>query len=232
MKKAILTLLMSMAFSYLYCANTKDMTKLRPSLYQTNRFGKITTPHNNKLKKAKGRKPFSLPLGKELYAWNGIKSRCLNKNNKAYKYYGGRGIKMCARWRNSYRNFLLDMGQAPDATYSIDRIDNNGNYEPGNCRWATMDTQANNRRNNIVIEYDGQTKTLSDWSRDLKFSYRAVHRLLKINKDLSPSQVLTDAIAPKSKLKIKKISMGPRYYHDLQSTRERYNLSPLGYGRI
>jgi hypothetical protein len=87
----------------------------------------------------------------EYNSWHGATQRCSNRNNPKYKDYGGRGIKVCERWlgRDGFKNFLTDMGYKPSPQHSLDRFPNkNGNYEPGNCRWATPLQQGNNKRNN------------------------------------------------------------------------------------
>lgn len=94
----------------------------------------------------------------EYNSWQSMKGRCLNKNNDDYLHYGGRGIKVCKRWISSFENFYHDMGLRPSRKHSIDRIDNDGNYEPKNCRWSTQDEQTRNRRrmkNKFNIPYRG-----------------------------------------------------------------------------
>lgn len=97
----------------------------------------------------------------EYEAWINIKSRCYNPRRREWKHYGGRGIKICERWRNSYAAFLEDVGWRPHPSMVIDRIDNNGHYEPGNVRWATGVQSANNKRNNRIIN----GLSLAEWER-------------------------------------------------------------------
>ena len=112
--------------------------------------------------------------------WLGIKQRCLNPNNKSYINYGGRGITVCKEWSESYENFRdwsLNNGYADNL--SIDRIDVNGNYEPSNCRWANAKQQANNRRSNLEITYNSETKTLMQWAEVFNLPYSAVTQRYK-----------------------------------------------------
>lgn len=116
----------------------------------------------------------------EYYIWSGMKDRCINPNNKGYKNYGGRGIKVCDRWFNSFENFISDMGNKPTPYHSLDRHpDNNGNYEPSNCRWATDEEQSRGKRNNRIIECKGLTMILMDWAKYLRISQSTLGYHLK-----------------------------------------------------
>ena len=105
---------------------------------------------------------------KEYTAWMNMKKRCYDKNYKAYKWYGQRGITVCDRWLSDYKNFLDDMGRKPSQKHSLDRIDSNGNYTPGNCRWANQHTQATNSSHPHMISLGGKTLCMRDWAKELK----------------------------------------------------------------
>lgn len=105
----------------------------------------------------------------EYEAWAGLIARCTNPNHKKYKDYGGRGIRVCDRWLNSFENFLEDMGFKPSPELSLDRYPNNesGIYEKSNCRWATTIEQNRNRRSNRWIEYNGYNLIITQWALKL-----------------------------------------------------------------
>jgi hypothetical protein len=99
------------------------------------------------------------------YTWVGMIVRCTKPEAKGYEHYGGRGIRVCPRWLESFENFLTDMGEKEEGL-SIDRIDVNGDYEPNNCRWASDDEQANNRRSSAMLTYKGRTQTMAQWGKE------------------------------------------------------------------
>lgn len=105
--------------------------------------------------------------------WLSMKRRCDNPNATNYYLYGGRGIKYDERWK-VFENFYEDMGDRPSDKHSLDRIDHDGDYCKDNCRWATVYEQANNKRNNRFIVYNGKSKTLSEWARIGKMSTRTL----------------------------------------------------------
>jgi len=115
----------------------------------------------------------------EYTSWSQMKDRCYNKNDHAFYRYGGRGITVCDRWRNSFINFFSDMGPRPSPNHSIDRIDNNGNYEPSNCRWATIKEQNRNRRDNSLITVNGVTKCLVAWVEELGICRTTIQRRMQ-----------------------------------------------------
>jgi hypothetical protein len=111
----------------------------------------------------------------EYRIWKGMICRCYNKNRDNYPRYGGRGIMVCEMWRHSFEAFIADVGPRPSPKHTLDRYpDTNGHYEPQNVRWAVLQEQNNNRRNNRIIEYNGERKTIMQWSRTLNTSRRVL----------------------------------------------------------
>lgn len=126
--------------------------------------------------------------GKKTAEYNtlvGMKRRCYNKNDEKYPIYGGRGIIICERWLSNFENFLADMGKRPSKDHSIDRIDVNGNYEPGNCRWATRSEQQRNQRTNKWIEHNGKKMIQSDWAAFLNILPSQIFYHLGLGRDFS-----------------------------------------------
>lgn len=108
--------------------------------------------------------------------WQHMLRRCRDPRVEGYKYYGGRGIKVCARWLK-FENFYTDVGDIPEGM-SFDRKNNGGDYEPGNWRWATPIEQANNKRNNVWYEYKDERKTVAQWARKLNMNVETLRKRL------------------------------------------------------
>lgn len=111
-------------------------------------------------------------------SWSSMRGRCLDGNNMGFKNYGGRGISICERW-SSFELFVKDMGVRPSKKHSLGRINNDGNYEPSNCRWETAREQANNRRNNVTLTARGETKTIQQWCRHNGWEQSLIYYRLK-----------------------------------------------------
>jgi hypothetical protein len=103
-----------------------------------------------------------------------MKERCLNPNNKDFPSYGGRGITVCPEWQKSYLSFLEHVGRRPSSAHSIDRLDNEKGYEPGNVRWSTSGEQARNTRRNRMITFQGRTRCLTDWAEEIQVDPRVL----------------------------------------------------------
>lgn len=118
--------------------------------------------------------------GTRLYRiWTGMKNRTSPNQKASFKNYSGRGITLCDEWKEFMPFYNWAMNNGYKDTLSIDRIDVNGNYEPSNCRWATFETQQNNKRTNRYISYNGETHTMSEWNKIKKFPYRLLNNRLK-----------------------------------------------------
>lgn len=110
--------------------------------------------------------------------WASMCNRCTNQNDPNYPRYGGRGITVCERWGSSFDNFLADMGERPEGM-SIERKDNSGNYEPGNCRWATRKEQAQNTRRNVQLTFGGRTQPMVAWAAEVGITPAALRLRLQ-----------------------------------------------------
>jgi hypothetical protein len=124
----------------------------------------------------------------EFKIWTHIEQRCNNPKRRGYHNYGGRGIKICEAWTSklqprgvAFQNFIKHVGSRPSKNHSIDRFpDKDGNYEPGNVRWATRQEQANNTRRNHMLTFKGESKTISLWAKDLSIPSKVIHGRLSL----------------------------------------------------
>jgi len=126
------------------------------------------------LKKIK--KTHGLTETTEYSIWENMRTRCNNIKNRYYKDYGGRGIKVCQEWDNSFSEFYKDMGNRPSKNHSIDRIDNNLGYCKSNCKWATQKEHCRNKRTTNFVVYNGETKPLAEWCEILGLGYKNTHK--------------------------------------------------------
>lgn len=127
--------------------------------------------------------------------WQSMRKRCYNPKAAHFADYGGRGITVCDRWQNSVSAFAEDMGPRPSAKHSLDRIDNDGNYEPSNCRWATYSQQRKNARDTTRYIFDGRAQCLTDWANELDISFGTLWNRLNV-KHLSVAEAFTKSSLP------------------------------------
>jgi hypothetical protein len=121
--------------------------------------------------------------------WFNMIDRCYNPDVNSFPRYGGRGIRVCDRWKNSIADFHADMGDRPTPDHSIDRINNDGDYSPENCRWATAKDQANNRRSSHILEFQGESMTIAQWSERTGLSQYVIGN--RIRAGWTPREALT-----------------------------------------
>lgn len=131
-----------------------------------------------------------------IYAtWQAMKDRCTNPNNDFYDDYGGRGIRVCDRWLQSFEAFLEDVGERPSPKHQLDRFpDNDGNYEPGNVRWATGSDNCRNRRSSVFLEFGGRRLSLSDWADIIGMPRKALQQ--RVRTGWSAARALTEPLLP------------------------------------
>lgn len=135
--------------------------------------------HGDPLKTKYDRSVLGVTRLPEYKVWQNMLDRCRRPESSGYERYGGRGIKVCKEWQSSFLTFLKDMEEKPTPKHEIERIDNDGNYGPSNCKWATHKEQANNRRSNRLFTINGETRTLKQWSDFYNRNYKTVH--MRIN---------------------------------------------------
>ena len=125
--------------------------------------------------------------------WIDMRQRCSNQNRHNFKHYGGRGITVCERWM-TFENFIADVGFRPSRKHSLERINNDGNYEPQNVRWATVVEQRHNMRSNRWIEIDGRRQTIGDWAKERGIDERLIR--IRIRRGVSETDAVMLPVQP------------------------------------
>lgn len=156
------------------------------------RFGKVTSCGCWKDEKTSKRFKTHGKSNTLIYnIWTSMKGRCYRKTSKDYPNYGGRGIRICDEWKDSFMNFYnWSVANGYEERLTIDRIDPNGNYEPSNCRWIENEKQALNRRNSKYYEYDGLSLSAREWSEKLNINYNTMRDYL--NRDMTVEEILNN----------------------------------------
>jgi hypothetical protein len=135
----------------------------------------------------------------EYGTWCSMIQRCINPKVQYFAHYGGRGITVCNRWCKSFEDFIADMGPRPSPQHSLDRFpDNDGNYEPGNCRWATQSEQARNRRNNVIVDFNGELRPIVEWAE--RFNLDSGVLRYRLHRGWPIEKALTKPVASKKQL--------------------------------
>lgn len=148
---------------------------------------------------SKARKTHGMTLTPEYKAWRSMRDRCQNKNDKAYRDYGQRGISVCQEWDKSFQKFFDHVGRRPSSGYSLDRIDNSKGYEPGNVRWATSLEQGRNKRNNVILQVNGVTKKIHEWVEETGIRRDRIYD--RLAKGWTPLEAVTIKSGNRSKRK-------------------------------
>jgi hypothetical protein len=177
---------------YCDCGNQRSIPSTSLQSGNTTSCGCVSREHQTAKK---------VPHRTEYNVWRHMMRRCLNPSGNTYKYYGGRGITVCERWR-TFANFFADMGERPDPKLTIERRDNNGNYEPGNCCWATRSEQVRNRRPYKTVNF-GQKHGNSKLTDDM---------VMEIRKDLRPSRHVAVTFGVSATL-VKDVRSGRQWAH-------------------
>lgn len=176
------------------CGNTKEVYYHNLIIGKTKSCGCITKELSAEW--GRNRQTHKMIKTPEYKSWACMKSRCSNNRDKEkYASYGGRGIRVCRRWVNSFENFYEDMGPIPTKGYTLDRIDVNGNYCKGNCRWASPEEQTRNRRNTILVSVKGRTMVLAEWCSILslrKYYLNDIHSRFGLDKVCSKIEELLE----------------------------------------
>lgn len=132
----------------------------------------------------------------EHLCWLAMKQRCDYEKHVSYHLYGGRGIRVCDRWRFSFENFLSDMGPAPSRNHTIERVDTDGDYCPENCKWATYKEQGQNTRTNVIVEYKGEKMTISQLADLVGMNYHTIHGRIR-HRGMTPEEAVDTPVIRK-----------------------------------